>query len=121
MIELSRELLMGIPKNGPTDPIEYYRKPLIGRVFRERINRGLRAAEGLIETWNQTISLSASSSPSEAGCSCPRCLGRGRRSCKLIHLAKDGGPLLLVVVGEALRARGHGRDVLTQLHLLCPV
>jgi len=42
VIELSRELLMGIPKNGPTDPIEYYRKPLIGRVFRERINRGLR-------------------------------------------------------------------------------
>ena len=40
MIELSPELLQGIPKNGPTDPIEYYRKPLVGRVFRERINRG---------------------------------------------------------------------------------
>ncbi len=42
MIELSSEVVRGIPKNGPTDPIEYYRKPLIGRVFRERINRGLR-------------------------------------------------------------------------------
>ena len=42
MIELSLEVLRGIPKNGPTDPIEYYRKPLVGRVFRERINRGLR-------------------------------------------------------------------------------
>jgi hypothetical protein len=37
MIELSAELLRGIPKNGPTDPIEYYRKPLVGRVFRERM------------------------------------------------------------------------------------
>jgi ubiquinone/menaquinone biosynthesis C-methylase UbiE len=42
MLELSAEVLQGIPKNGPTDPIEYYRKPLLGRVFRERINRGLR-------------------------------------------------------------------------------
>lgn len=42
MLELSAQLLQGIPKNGPTDPIEYYRKPLLGRVFRERINRGLR-------------------------------------------------------------------------------
>lgn len=31
-----------MPKNGPTDPIEYYRRPLVGRIFRERINRGLR-------------------------------------------------------------------------------
>jgi 2-polyprenyl-3-methyl-5-hydroxy-6-metoxy-1,4-benzoquinol methylase len=42
VIELSPEVLQGIPQNGPTDPIEYYRKPLIGRIFRERINRGLR-------------------------------------------------------------------------------
>lgn len=42
MLELTAEMLRGIPKNGPTDPIEYYRKPLVGRVFRERINRGLR-------------------------------------------------------------------------------
>jgi SAM-dependent methyltransferase len=42
VLELSPEVLRGIPKNGPTDPIEYYKKPLIGRVFRERINRGLR-------------------------------------------------------------------------------
>lgn len=42
MIELSPAVLQGIPQNGPTDPIEYYRRPLIGRIFRERINRGLR-------------------------------------------------------------------------------
>jgi len=42
LLELSPKVLQGIPKNGPTDPIEYYRRPLIGRVFRERINRGLR-------------------------------------------------------------------------------
>ena len=42
MLELTVNMLQGIPKNGPTDPIEYYRKPLVGRIFRERINRGLR-------------------------------------------------------------------------------
>jgi SAM-dependent methyltransferase len=42
VIQLSPELLSGIPKSGPTDPIEYYRRPIVGRVFRERINRGLR-------------------------------------------------------------------------------
>ena len=42
MLELTVQMLQGIPKNGPTDPIEYYRRPLVGRIFRERINRGLR-------------------------------------------------------------------------------
>ena len=42
MIELTLDVLHGIPKNGPTDPIDYYTRPLIGRVFRARINRGLR-------------------------------------------------------------------------------
>jgi SAM-dependent methyltransferase len=42
MITLTREMLEGLPQNGPSDPIEYYRKPLVGRLFRERINRGLR-------------------------------------------------------------------------------
>jgi SAM-dependent methyltransferase len=41
MIELSPRMLDGIPQNGPTDPIEYYKKPLVGRLFRARINRGL--------------------------------------------------------------------------------
>lgn len=42
MIELSPALVREVPKNGPTDPIEYYRRPLVGHLFRERINRGLR-------------------------------------------------------------------------------
>src|SRR5262249_18313391 len=42
MIELHPDLLEGIPKNGPTDPIEYYRRPYVGILFRERINLGLR-------------------------------------------------------------------------------
>lgn len=42
MFELTPAMLDGLPKNGPTDPIEYYRKPLVGWLFRERINRGLR-------------------------------------------------------------------------------
>ncbi|HMJ16527.1 MAG TPA: class I SAM-dependent methyltransferase [Polyangiaceae bacterium] len=42
MIELTPELIGGLPKNGATDPIEFYRRPLVGRLFRERINMGLR-------------------------------------------------------------------------------
>ncbi len=42
MVELTLELLADLPKNGPTDPIEFYRRPFIGALFRERINLGLR-------------------------------------------------------------------------------
>lgn len=42
MIELSPALVREVPKNGPTDPIEYYRRPIVGWLFRERINLGLR-------------------------------------------------------------------------------
>ena len=38
---LTPELLERLPRSGPTDPIEFYRRPLIGQLFRERINRGL--------------------------------------------------------------------------------
>lgn len=41
MLQLSLEMLQGIPKNGYTDPIEYYRRPLVGKLFRDRINLGL--------------------------------------------------------------------------------
>jgi SAM-dependent methyltransferase len=40
--ELSPGILGGIPRNGPTDPIEFYKRPLVGWLFRERINLGLR-------------------------------------------------------------------------------
>jgi SAM-dependent methyltransferase len=40
--EITPAVVREIPKSGPTDPIEYYRRPLIGWVFRERINRALR-------------------------------------------------------------------------------
>lgn len=42
MIELTPSTVEGMPKNGPTDPIEFYRRPLVGWFFRERINLGLR-------------------------------------------------------------------------------
>jgi ubiquinone/menaquinone biosynthesis C-methylase UbiE len=41
MVHLDVEMLRGLPKTGPTDPIEYYRRPLIGRLFRRRIDLGL--------------------------------------------------------------------------------
>lgn len=42
MHELTNDILNGLPKSGPTDPIHYYRHPVVGWLFRERINRGLR-------------------------------------------------------------------------------
>ena len=42
MPQLRREALEGLPKNGRTDPIQYYRRPFVGYLFRERINMGLR-------------------------------------------------------------------------------
>jgi SAM-dependent methyltransferase len=40
--ELTRGMLNCLRRSGPTDPIEYYRHPLIGHLFRKRINLGLR-------------------------------------------------------------------------------
>jgi SAM-dependent methyltransferase len=41
-IKITLGMLEGIPQNGPTDPINYYRRPLIGALFRRRINLGLQ-------------------------------------------------------------------------------
>ena len=41
-LQLTPRLLEGLTPNGPTDPILYYQRPLVGRFFRERINLGLR-------------------------------------------------------------------------------
>ena len=38
-------MIRRFPKNGPTDPIAYYSRPLTGWLFRERINIGLRFLE----------------------------------------------------------------------------
>jgi SAM-dependent methyltransferase len=40
--ELTFDIVRQFPQNGPTDPIAYYRRPLTGYMFRERINQGLR-------------------------------------------------------------------------------
>jgi SAM-dependent methyltransferase len=42
MLKLTPDLIAGLPKNGATDPIEFYRRPLVGYLYRERINIGLR-------------------------------------------------------------------------------
>jgi SAM-dependent methyltransferase len=42
MRELSKDLIRDLPQNGPTDPILYYRRPIVGWLYRERINLGLR-------------------------------------------------------------------------------
>lgn len=42
MPELTPELIRDLPKSGPTDPIGFYRRPLVGWLYRERINLGLR-------------------------------------------------------------------------------
>jgi SAM-dependent methyltransferase len=38
--KITPELIADLPKNGPTDPIEFYRRPVVGWLYRERINRG---------------------------------------------------------------------------------
>jgi SAM-dependent methyltransferase len=40
--ELTMDMLTGLPQSGPTDPLKYYRHPAVGRIYRERINCGLR-------------------------------------------------------------------------------
>jgi SAM-dependent methyltransferase len=42
MPELTLDLVADLPKNGPTDPIEFYKRPIVGYLYRERINMGLR-------------------------------------------------------------------------------
>jgi SAM-dependent methyltransferase len=42
MLALTPSIIAALPRNGPTDPIEYYRRPFVGWLFRERINLGLR-------------------------------------------------------------------------------
>lgn len=41
MLRLDVQMLRELPKTGPTDPIEYYRRPLVGALFRRRIDLGL--------------------------------------------------------------------------------
>jgi ubiquinone/menaquinone biosynthesis C-methylase UbiE len=41
MVRLDMEMLRGLPKTGPTDPIEFYRRPLVGGLYRRRIDLGL--------------------------------------------------------------------------------
>jgi SAM-dependent methyltransferase len=42
VLKLTPALVEGVPKSGPTDPIGYYRWPIVGYLYRERINMGLR-------------------------------------------------------------------------------
>jgi SAM-dependent methyltransferase len=42
MPELTKGLIRDLPQNGPTDPILFYRRPVVGWLYRERINLGLR-------------------------------------------------------------------------------
>lgn len=41
MYELTTRMVADLPQSGPTDPIAYYRRPLVGQLFRRRINLGL--------------------------------------------------------------------------------
>lgn len=40
--ELTPNMLTGLPQSGPTDPLKYYMHPFVGKIYLERINRGLR-------------------------------------------------------------------------------
>jgi SAM-dependent methyltransferase len=45
MIELTPGMLAGLPATGARDPIAFYRRPLVGKLYRERINIGFRQLE----------------------------------------------------------------------------
>jgi ubiquinone/menaquinone biosynthesis C-methylase UbiE len=42
MPSLTKSLVRDLPQNGPTDPILFYRRPVVGWLYRERINLGFR-------------------------------------------------------------------------------
>lgn len=42
MDPITLESIAHVRRNGPTDPINYYRRPLVGALFRRRINLGLQ-------------------------------------------------------------------------------
>jgi SAM-dependent methyltransferase len=42
VLKVTPETVKGFPKSGPTDPIGYYSWPVVGFLYRERINMGLR-------------------------------------------------------------------------------
>jgi SAM-dependent methyltransferase len=46
MPELTRAMIERLPDTGPSDPIAFYRRPVVGRLFLERINMGLRLLDG---------------------------------------------------------------------------
>jgi cyclopropane fatty-acyl-phospholipid synthase-like methyltransferase len=46
MPQLTRETIELLSPTGPTDPIVYYRRPIVGRLFLERVNMGLRMLSG---------------------------------------------------------------------------
>jgi SAM-dependent methyltransferase len=39
LLRLTPEILAELPKSGDTDPLEYYRRPLVGKFYLNRINR----------------------------------------------------------------------------------
>ena len=41
MEPITLQTIDGVLQNGPTDPINYYRRPVVGALFRKRINLGL--------------------------------------------------------------------------------
>lgn len=98
MRELSTDILKGIDKNGPTDPIEYYRRPLVGHLFRERINRGLRLLPE--RRFSNTL---------EVGYGAGAVLLALASSCdKLSGVDLDADP---ETVGEMLATRGYQADL----------
>lgn len=96
--QLTPALLRGVDKNGPTDPIEYYRRPALGFLFRERINMGLR----LLGDGPYTRAL-------ELGYGAGAVLLAVAPVAKEIHgIDLDADP---VPVQEMLRERGHQSDL----------
>jgi SAM-dependent methyltransferase len=94
MFILTPAMLEGLPKNGPTDPVEFYRRPLVGWLFRERINRGL----GLLppRTFSRALEIGYGAGAVQLA------LAPGVRELHGIDLDADPG-----ILAALLSARGH--------------
>src|SRR5262249_44892985 len=93
---LTTSMLSSLPKTGPTDPIEYYRRPLIGWLFRERINRGL----GLLpeRPYKRALEVGYGAGAVQLA------LSAGVEECHGIDLDADAAPVTALLAGRGRKS-----------------
>lgn len=99
-VELTLDLVKRFPSNGQTDPIRYYRYPLTGWLFRERINLGLRMFRD--ERFERALEVGYGSGVTQVPL---------HRLAKEVHgLDLDADPSLATKILDALSLKSHLRQ-----------